>query len=685
MTNHDSKPNGERVIRFVVIAAIVMLSTPLRVFALTPSDPFFGQQWYLEKIGAPAAWDAVVGNPASVVAVLDVGVDLDHPDLSGAIWTNSDEIAGNGIDDDRNGYVDDVHGWDFVDGDADPSPEYDIAGSNPRDLHHGTLVAGIIAARGNNGEGVAGIDWLARIMPLRVLHSDGAGDVETVVAATRYAIAQGATIINLSFVGEDRSTEFDDLLAEAESKGVLVVAAGGNEDRTGKGDLNQFPVYPICAGGSGQSVLGVAATNRSDEKATFSSYGRCVDIAAPGERIVGTLFHDPSQTIIRVGGGVTAATFSAPYGGFFSGTSFAAPIVAGAASLVRGILPSASPRDVVQVLAAAADPVRGNGSVTADQLGAGRVNLAAAVAAARAQVAAVPAASASRVTVSSPLASVGETVAVRVEVRSASALPIIGREVSLRSGRASDVVAPERASTDSAGVATFQLRATEEGIAELRAEVGGELMGTGRAVFARALSAPIGVGSLLRGSAATVYLIASDGKRYAFPDAQTFRSWYPDDVGVQRVPDAILAAFPLGGLAHIRPGTFLVKIQTDPKTYAVEYGGVLRWVPDEATAIALYGTAWAARVVDVPDAFFTNYRIGATVSASAHPTGAILEDARDGERYLIVSGQRRRFTSTLAFLKNGFQWRDVLRAPAVAYPDGAPIADREVTLASPVQ
>ena len=322
--------------------------------------------------------------------------------------------------------------------------------------------------------------------------------------------------------------------------------------------------------------------------------------------------------------------------------------------------------------------------MTPDQLGAGRVNVARAVVEAQQLASAVPAASVSRVAVGAPLASVGETVAVRVEVRSAGAFPVIGREVSLRSNRASDAVTSERASTDSQGVATFQLRAAEEGIAELRAEVGGTLIGTARAVFARALTAPIGIGSLLRGSAATVYLIASDGKRYVFPDSQTFRSWVPDANGVQLVGDAILAAFPLGGLVTIRPGTFLVKVQTDPKTYAVESGSVLRWVPDEATAIALYGAAWAARVVDVPDAFFTNYRTGAPVSALAHPNGAILEDARDGERYLIVAGQRRRFASTLAFLKNGFQWRDVIRVPAVAYPDGAPIAEREVGLAQSV-
>ncbi|MDP3770895.1 MAG: S8 family serine peptidase, partial [bacterium] len=246
MTNQARNPNDEFVIRSLVIDSsfairvssvfrhvvyllvIGMISgIPLQAAALTPSDPFYAHQWYLEKIGAPAAWDIAMGNPSAVVAVLDVGVDLDHPDLREAIWINPNEIAGNGVDDDHNGYVDDVHGWDFVSGDNDPTPSFDIMSADPRDLHHGTLVAGIIAARGNNGEGIAGIDWLAKIMPLRVLHSDGSGDVDTVLPALRYAMAEGASVINLSFVGDERSTDFDQLIAEAETAGVLVVAAGG--------------------------------------------------------------------------------------------------------------------------------------------------------------------------------------------------------------------------------------------------------------------------------------------------------------------------------------------------------------------------------------------------------------------------------------------------------------------------
>ncbi|MBI4450313.1 hypothetical protein HY634_04590, partial [Candidatus Uhrbacteria bacterium] len=317
------------------------------------------------------------------------------------------------------------------------------------------------------------------------------------------------------------------------------------------------------------------------------------------------------------------------------------------------------------------------------QLGAGRINVGRAVVEAQRQASATPSPASSLLTVSTPLAGIGELVTVRAEVRGGGSFPIIGREVTIRSSRASDVVSPSAAVTDAQGIATVSVRASAEGIAELTATVDQQHIGTARAVFVRALSAPVGAGSLLRGSAATVYIIGSDGKRYAFPDAQTYRSWYADANGVVRVPDVVLSAFPLGGLVTIRPGTFLVKIQTDPKTYAVEPNGTLRWVPSEEIARALYGDAWNRRIVDVPDAFFATYRSGEAIGG-AHPTGALVEDARDGERYLIAAGQRRRFASTLAFLKNGFQWRDVVTVPAVTYPDGSPITDREVALAQPV-
>lgn len=648
--------------------------------ALVPSDTLLQQQWYLEAIRAREAWDVTIGNPDTIVAVLDVGVDLDHPDLTGAIWTNGDEVPGNGMDDDANGFVDDAHGWDFAANDSDPSPAYDVAGADPKDLHHGTIVAGIIAARGNNGEGIAGIDWLAKIMPLRVLHADGVGEVEDVLAALQYARDNGATIVNLSFVGKNRSDALDRRIAALAAEGILVVAAGGNEDKNGRGNLDTFPAYPICSGDRGAFVLGVAATNERDEKATFSSYGSCVDLAAPGSRIAGTVFHDPGHTMIAVADRVTATTFSEPYGGFFAGTSYAAPIAAGAASLIRGLLPSVKPQEIIELLRSTADPVVGLPPAQVGMLGAGRVNLAGAVRAASDRLTLVPDAARSTLEAAKRLASVGEDVFVHVTLRDRLDRPIASREVALTSSRAQDIVTPHAAVTDGSGRASFTVQGTSEGLAELEATVAGTSAARGRVVYAVATVEPIGPGALLRGAtASTVYLVGSDDRRYAFPDLQTFRSWYADTARVQRVSDAVLAAFPLGGLVTIRPGTALVKIQTDPKVYAVESRGALRWVQTEADAVALFGAGWARRVLDVPDAFFPLYAVGPALLSGTFPNGMLLADAA-GERYLLDNGTARHFSSILAFLQNGFQHRDVITVATLPAPPGAEINGAESSL-----
>lgn len=669
---------------FHALVALVVFAFAFPAYALSPSDSLLGEQWYLDAIAAKDAWEVTIGNPASIIAVLDVGVDLDHPDLASAMWQNLGEIPGNGVDDDRNGYVDDVNGWDFVGNDNDPTPAYDVAGSNPNDLHHGTVVAGIIAARGNNGQGIAGIDWLAKIMPLRVLRSDGVGDLNDVLAALRYAHEQGASIVNLSFVGTERSVELDALIIELARDGVLVVAAGGNEDQRGRGNLDDFPAYPICSGNGEGYVLGVAATNEQDEKATFSSYGDCVDLSAPGSHIVGTRFHDPDHTAIAVGDRIGQTTFSEPYGGFFNGTSYAAPIVAGAASLVRGLLPSLAPLDIIALLRQAADPIANVPGALTGKLGAGRLQLSRAVREALARATAAPSMTHSSIEFSRPIVGVLEDVIVRVVVQNDSGQVLGGRSVRLLSDRIDDLIAPTTALTDATGIASFSIRAQQEGIAELHALIGDLTVATGRVVVASGGAAGIGIGSLLKGSTSSVYVVDARGKRYAFPDRQTFDSWYADTSSVLRVDDSVLAAFPLGGLVTIRPGTFLVKIQTDPKVYTVERGGVLRWVPTEEMAIARYGTAWASRVVDVPDAFFATYTSGTQVGPGEFPSGYLWEHPATGTRAMVENGTLRAFGTRELFAQNGLQERDVFRHLVVELPFGNPILGREQTLAIPI-
>jgi len=173
-----------------------------------PNDPSEPSQYALDLVQAPAAWDVATGTGTTIIAVIDSGVDYAHPDLAANVWTNPGEVPGNAIDDDRNGYVDDIHGYDFANDDADPQD----------DFGHGTHVAGIIAAIGNNGVGVAGVNWRATVMPLRFLDARGNGYTGDAVRALAYAVANGAKISNNSWGGAVKSAA---LTAAVERHGTL--------------------------------------------------------------------------------------------------------------------------------------------------------------------------------------------------------------------------------------------------------------------------------------------------------------------------------------------------------------------------------------------------------------------------------------------------------------------------------
>ena len=218
--------------------------------AYTPNDPLYSRQTYLTHIHAADAWSLTTGSEDIVIAVLDSGIDIDHPDLSSAIWQNPAEIPGDKVDNDGNGYVDDIRGWDFINDIPDPRPKFGgdflYAG-----IHHGTLIAGIIAARGNNGLGITGISWKSRIMPLRVLTNQGEGTVYDVVRAIDYAIDKKVDIINLSFIGSEESVYLRSALKRALDAGIVVVTASGNNEAGMRGyDLGEKPVYPACFNGS---------------------------------------------------------------------------------------------------------------------------------------------------------------------------------------------------------------------------------------------------------------------------------------------------------------------------------------------------------------------------------------------------------------------------------------------------
>jgi subtilisin family serine protease len=289
-----------------------------------PNDPLFRLQWGLENTGqdvfgasgtpgadvrAVEAWDLTTGSSDTVVAVADTGLDAAHPDLAANRFTNAAEATGrDGVDDDGNGFTDDLDGWDFVD--DDPRPD-DADG-------HGTHVAGTIGARGDDGRGVTGVAWRASLMPLRILDADGAGWVSDAIDAYGYAARSGARVVNLSLGGDAWSRGERDALAAA--PGVLFVAAAGNE-AANNDHIGSYPCeYDL------PNVVCVAASDRTDRLARFSNYGATsVDLAAPGEAIASTY-----------------PTAEGSYG-VLDGTSMAAPHVSGAAALALTRDPGLSP------------------------------------------------------------------------------------------------------------------------------------------------------------------------------------------------------------------------------------------------------------------------------------------------------------------------------------------------------
>ncbi len=369
-----------RVIALAFCACAVLASPALAAAATTttlppgrlPDDTYFSKQWNLTKIRAPEAWQTSLGFEGVTIAIIDSGVDIDHPDLKDNVWRNLKEIPDNGIDDDRDGYVDDVHGWDFVGNDNDPRPDisggYSVIGAN-----HGTVDAGVAAARGGNGKGIAGVAWQATIMPIRVLDSNGVGKPEDVVRAVQYAVDNGAKIINLSLSGPSYNPALSAALRRAYDQGVFVVAATGNAPDGGEAvDLDKSPLYPVCfdSGSDENFVYGVAAVDENDVRAGFSNFGAaCADISAPGTRIISTQFRLPDNK-----------NFVDAYGGFYNGTSVAAAEVSGVVALIRALDYDLTPKQIMNILTETSVKIDKQNPKYFGKLGRGRIDAAAAVA-----------------------------------------------------------------------------------------------------------------------------------------------------------------------------------------------------------------------------------------------------------------------------------------------------------------
>jgi thermitase len=341
----------------------------VRMRNLSTDDPYYSKLWGLNNTGqtyrtensgtshsgnedadidAPEAWSITAGSAGTVVAVIDTGMDISHPDLDANVWTNPDEIPANGVDDDKNGYVDDMHGWDFLNENASV---FDSA----TDDRHGTHIAGTIAAERNNGTGITGVAPRAKVMSLKFIGPQ-TGYISDAVEALDYAVAEGVKISNNSWGCDCPSQALLDAITRADASGHLFVAAAenGGEDKIGD-DNDSNPVYPTSY--ESPNIISVAASNDHDDLTTFSNYGATsVDLAAPGENILSTL---PDNHL-----------------GFFYGTSMATPHVAGTAALVKSAFPELNGADLKARILSAVDKRTG---LLRKTFSGGRLNAAKAV------------------------------------------------------------------------------------------------------------------------------------------------------------------------------------------------------------------------------------------------------------------------------------------------------------------
>ena len=282
-----------------------------------PNDPYYSSQWHLPVIDASQAWSVTTGDTNVVIAIVDDAIDLDHEDLANNIFTNWVEYHGTeGIDDDLNGYVDDIHGWDFAENDNDPNPV--IASQD-----HGTHVAGCASAVTNNGMGVAAPGWKCKILPLKFSNDSNGSLSGDNAAAIIYAADMGADLTNNSYGGGGYSNYFRDAFSYAYELGTLSLTSAGNSNED---EANYPAAYP--------TVLSVASTTTGDYKSSFSTYHLSVDISSPGS-------------------GIRSSVPDNQYASF-SGTSMASPVIAGMAALIRAQNESINARDTVAILRAGA-------------------------------------------------------------------------------------------------------------------------------------------------------------------------------------------------------------------------------------------------------------------------------------------------------------------------------------------
>ena len=338
------EPLQRRYARHPSVEAVEMNRLNRPCAEIVPNDPNYGEQWNLALMKMPQAWGIEQGNPEVTVAVVDGGIDMQHPEFRSQLWRNVGEVPGNGVDDDGNGYVDDLNGWDFSDAPTLPgSGDSTVRDNAPEDeIGHGTQVSGIIGAAANNGIGIAGIAWRCRLMPLRADFKYGGGGYlqnDDVAAAIVYAADNGAQVINMSWGDTVNAFIIEDAVAYAYARGCVLVAAAGNLGAVGSW-------YPAGL----KTVISVAWLSEERQLNGDSNFGATIDIAAPGDEILSTYLNGGYQNL--------------------SGTSIAAAHVSGVAALVRAAHPDDTNAEVRETLVRTADPLFISGLVGAGSLNA---------------------------------------------------------------------------------------------------------------------------------------------------------------------------------------------------------------------------------------------------------------------------------------------------------------------------
>lgn len=316
---------------------------PVKIYhAMTmPNDPSANQPW-VTLANIDGAWSTPRGGHSTLLAMVDTGYDLQHEEFQGRWYTNSGEIAGNGIDDDGNGYVDDTRGWDFANSDNDVQAQ--------AQGRHGTFTTGVAAATGDNGKGIAGVDWGTTILPIQALGEDGTGYNSDVANGIIYAADRGADVISLSLGSTSADSVVRQAVDYAISKGSIVVAAAGN-------DGCNCMVYPA----NYPETVAVGATDGSNQLASFSSYGANLDVVAPGVNLYTTDWQSSDPT--------------SAYASGISGTSLSTPIVSGLLTRLKSLQPTATPLQLIAALTRTTNRLNlGSGVARSDTFGYGLVD-----------------------------------------------------------------------------------------------------------------------------------------------------------------------------------------------------------------------------------------------------------------------------------------------------------------------